>query len=195
MLARRVANLSIPQIAKEFNVSPRTVQYSLAYAVREGLTKAFETDIVTKLVPLALQVYKEKLENDRDPYIAKDVIDKLVKLGDRFSQREGQQEEQDLKAYIESRREQRDKQKIVDGVVVKVEKPAVGMISAIGETTNDRDSGNPADGDAAVTESPEERATFDALAPYISELSATSIITPLGEAGSEPDSGENGLSE
>jgi hypothetical protein len=102
MVEMRVANHTIKDIAKAFGCSPTTVMSSLDYARNEGLTKHFEQQIISRLVPEAIRVYKKRLAAD-DPKIAMDVIDKLVKLGDRFNQNQQFREEQDLKGYIHAK--------------------------------------------------------------------------------------------
>lgn len=104
MLERRVANRSIKEIAEEFRCHVNTVYKGLNYAIREGLTREYENQLIGRLVPEALRVYEEKLKNENDVFVAKDVIDKMVKLGDRFTQKESHQEELSLKAYVERKK-------------------------------------------------------------------------------------------
>lgn len=104
MFELRVAGKKNIEIAEIFKCDSITVTRHLAYAEREGLTRQYENDLVS-LAALAIKVYRDKLTgDDPDPFVAKDVIDKLVKLGDRFAARESQTQEQTLRAYIEHKK-------------------------------------------------------------------------------------------
>ncbi len=100
----RILGQTNKTIGKHFGIGPNTVDKALAYAVREGLTKKYEESILEELVPMAIKVYKKKLEADND-YAAKDVLDKLFQLGDRFDKRAAKVEEISLESELRNRRE------------------------------------------------------------------------------------------
>jgi hypothetical protein len=117
MISMRIQGQTVAQIATHFNCHKDTVLRSLAYAEREGLVRQYENDIVQNLVPEASQVYMAKLLEGNE-YVAKDVIDKVFKLGERFAVKEAKQEEQTLAAYLDEVR-----LKTVDGQVVRGNTP------------------------------------------------------------------------
>ena len=108
MLLLYLEGKKLSEIAKIFKVSDQTVRNSLTAAVEQGYGKALErveTDLIADLVPMALQVYKDKLSGpDPDVLVAKDVIDKMVKLGDRQSNNKQHQQKMGLEAYMATRR-------------------------------------------------------------------------------------------
>jgi hypothetical protein len=91
------------QIAAQMNISVDTVERSLTWAARQGLTKQYENAIIERLVPKAVSIYEQQLDKG-DPFVAKDIIDKLFKLGERFDRREATQEGQTLHAYLAEKR-------------------------------------------------------------------------------------------
>lgn len=112
MLQMRIANRSIGQIAEHFQCSVNTVSRALEWAEREGLVKQYENEIIQRLVPKAIALYEKRMEgDDADPYVAKDIIDKLIKLGDRFERRQQQQEELGVRGYIANKRLEQQKDK------------------------------------------------------------------------------------
>lgn len=117
ILHDRILGLSYLEIQEKYNISHATVTRSLNYAEREGLTKGYENKLIG-LAAKALAIYEKQLD-EGDPYVAKDVIDKLVKMGDRFSQKETAEQELGLKAYIATtRRANKKAEDTVDGTVI-----------------------------------------------------------------------------
>jgi hypothetical protein len=111
MLKMRMMNNSYAEIARHFDTTPTAVQQSLDWAVRQGAVVEHENRIISELAGPAIEVYKRKLSGeDGDPYVAKDVLDKIIKLGDRFEQREQSQQEIGLRSYLEQKRTERDQQ-------------------------------------------------------------------------------------
>lgn len=94
---------SMEAVAKHFNIHPDTVRRSLVYARREGLTLKYEEQILQDLVPEAMRVYRDKL-SEGDAYVAKDVLDKVQKLGERFAAKEDKAEEMTLQAWRDARK-------------------------------------------------------------------------------------------
>lgn len=108
MLNLKVQGYTNAKIGERFGVGVDTVRRSLEYAGREGLVKEYENQLIAELIPEAIRVYKEKLTDENDPYVAKDIIDKLIKLGDRFQIAEAKQEELTLSAYLEGKQKRKD---------------------------------------------------------------------------------------
>ncbi len=104
VLTDNIHGASHKEMALKYGCSVDTIKRSLAYAVREGLVKQHENEILSRLVPLAVKVYEDKLK-EGDAYVAKHVIDNLLKLGDRFEGREAAKEEISLSAYLQSKRQ------------------------------------------------------------------------------------------
>jgi hypothetical protein len=128
MLELRIAGMNDKEVAEKMDCSVNTVANHLQWAQRQGLTRKYENELIS-LASLAIDVYRKKLTGDEpDPYVAKDVIDKLIKLGDRFDIKESQQQELSLKAYIEQ--------------------------TKLDKITNERTEPKPTTGDIIVTVSP-----------------------------------------
>lgn len=106
MLELRVhSNMSIQEIATHFRVSVDTVERSLRFAKKEGMVDDLEARVVDELGELALEAYRTKLTaDDPDMYVAKDVLDKIFKLGERHENRTTQAAEMSLRAYLEQKR-------------------------------------------------------------------------------------------
>lgn len=103
-LELRLAGVRMNDIAAELNCSIDTVQRYVDWARREGLTDEYEARIISNLVPKAIRTYEKLLDSD-DPFVAKDVIDKLIKLGDRYQAKQTAKEEQGLAAYIAAKKD------------------------------------------------------------------------------------------
>ena len=70
MLEYRIKNAaSLEEIAKEFNVAPKTVQKNLTWARKAGLVADAEDKILQELVPLAHEAIKKALASN-DPEVA-----------------------------------------------------------------------------------------------------------------------------
>lgn len=103
MLRMRILGNSLAKIGQHFNVSPYTVVASLQFAVREGIVEQYEQTILNSLVPDAINVYRAKLADSDDPdsaMLAKDVLGMLLKLGDRYQDKQTSQQEMGLKQYL-----------------------------------------------------------------------------------------------
>lgn len=129
-LEMRLAGHTVQEISEKFKVHVDTVDKWLSWAVSNGLLKRFEDDIIIDLVPLAMKVYREKLKSeDADPFMAKDILDKMIKLGDRLEARKQKQEELGLEAYLAERKygevakngKSKSAPADIDGTVVRVE--------------------------------------------------------------------------
>lgn len=127
ILKGRIAGMSIQQLAEKFNCHPDTIVRSTAWAKREGLVESYENKIISDLVPEAMKVYMETLAADDEGnrgadafFAAKDVMDKLFKLGDRFQVKETAQEAHGLTQYLaEKRQKAASEPKVVQGKVIE----------------------------------------------------------------------------
>lgn len=108
MLQRRITGGTLEQIADEFGVTRETVSRQLKWAAREGLIEDHEERILNELVPEAIRIYSEKMKNDNDAFVARDVLTFLTKLGDRVAARREHVEEMTLSAYMRLRKESKD---------------------------------------------------------------------------------------
>ncbi len=99
ILEMRLAGAKMAEIAKTMNVHVNTVLASIKWASREGITQELEARFLSNLVPDAMKVYKAKLAEGNE-FVAKDVIDKMIKLGDRFQEKLDKQEDRGLQAYV-----------------------------------------------------------------------------------------------
>lgn len=113
MLSLKLLGWKDADIANRFNCSEDTVARSLNYASREGMTKRYEEQVLERLVPKAIEIYSRKLEAG-DEFVAKDVIEKLFRIGDRLSKREQRAEEITLEAHLRSKRNNRRQEKVID---------------------------------------------------------------------------------
>jgi hypothetical protein len=119
-VALRVSGVAIKEIAAKFNVSKDTVDRDVTWAIRNGFMANVENDIITELAQKALKVYRDKL-NDGSEYVAKHVLDIVVKLGDRFQSQKAHEQNLGLRAYIDSKRDNGQRNKDDDKGGVKVE--------------------------------------------------------------------------
>lgn len=139
MLTMSIQGFSRAEIAEKFRCSVDTVYNCLNWAVRQGLAQQYENEIIGALAPMAIEIYKEKMKNDRDGYVAKDVLDKLVKLGERFEFREAAVEQIGLKGYIAQKnaeREQREDTKNAgSGSTIDAETAGIKIVGPVPPTT------------------------------------------------------------
>lgn len=114
MFKLQVGGFSTKTIASTYGVSTQTVNKYVDWAIQTGLTQKYESEIISDLVPLAIKVYRKQLEgthNDDgeplyngDPNVAKHIIDTLLKLGDRFEQRQQKRDHDvSLAEYVASK--------------------------------------------------------------------------------------------
>lgn len=99
MLKLRIQGMTNVEIGKAYNASPQTVARAIEWAYRQGMVYDLENKVINDLIPKAIAIYAKQLD-EGDPHVAKDVIDKLVKLGTRFEGREQAVEEVTLKSYL-----------------------------------------------------------------------------------------------
>ncbi len=102
-LQRRIMGHSFAEIAKEFKCSEQTVIRSMQWVKKEKIVESYERSLLN-LVPEAIKVYEDKLINEKDPYVAKDLLDKLVKLGDRYGQQLEGKQNRGLAAYLQEQK-------------------------------------------------------------------------------------------
>jgi hypothetical protein len=80
MIAMRVNNWSVSQIGAHFQLGNEQVSNTLRWAEKEGVVNEFEDEILRDLVPLAIQAYKDQL-NDPDKVRANTVVAKDILQG------------------------------------------------------------------------------------------------------------------
>lgn len=107
ILKYRIHGESIAKLAERFDCHEDTIHRSLKWAMREGLVEDYENKVIGELVPKALTVYLDKLTEtesgefkDDAFFAAKDVLDKLFKLGDRFQVKETAEKDAGLRQYL-----------------------------------------------------------------------------------------------
>lgn len=83
IVKRKLDGYSTQQLADEFGVQPITIQREFKYAKEIGLLDTVERQVLQDLAPLAINVYRKKLLEDEDAFVAKDVLAIMTKLGDR----------------------------------------------------------------------------------------------------------------
>lgn len=147
MLQRRIYGTTVREIAKEFKVKEETVYESLRWVKSTKLVEAYEKSFL-ELVPDAIRVYQQKLIEDQDPYVAKDILDKVFKLGDRFSQQTQHNQNISLTAYLASQKKKKE-EKIID---VKPESPSSGSPPAAIEASSNEDEFEPTESISDVFE-------------------------------------------
>ena len=137
---------SVTDIAKSFNTSPKTVQRNFEHAAEQGMLAKIQTNeemLIEELVPVALQIYKQKLVEERDPYVAKDVIDKMVKIADRMQNKQQHQQRLGLDAYMAQKRfDTKDETNVQEGrsETLIIESTPVSVSESLPAQTSDEDS-------------------------------------------------------
>lgn len=75
----------------------------LRLADQEGILDRLNTDILNTLVPEAIKVYMDKLVNEKDAFVAKDVLKHLDRLTARADEKKkGDQPRYSIEAYIQA---------------------------------------------------------------------------------------------
>lgn len=80
VLARKITGQKMEEIAAEFNISRATAYRALSQARREGMYEQAKDWVMTRLLPKALAVYDNALDN-MDTEIARDVLQGLGIVG------------------------------------------------------------------------------------------------------------------
>lgn len=106
MIERRLKNVSLVAIGKEFGVSDQTVARSLKWAEKNGLIESFEDQILNDLVPTAMKTLKEAMETGKDAQVALEVF-KGIGLFKKHSDKTvatSSGESEDLESYLRNKR-------------------------------------------------------------------------------------------
>lgn len=108
MVEDRVFGMSIAKMADKYQVHPNTVSKELRFANEEGLIANLEDRILRELVPLAIETYKAKMKEDKDAFVAKDVLTNLARLSEKQERRQKEDTSNTLEAYIRLRATKND---------------------------------------------------------------------------------------
>ena len=103
VIKRKIAGYPQEEIAKELNISPATVVHDTRFAKQTGLLDKIESRLTGELGNLAIEVYRKKLIDDEDAFVAKDVLNLISKLGDRKAKTEQVTQTFTIEDYIRSR--------------------------------------------------------------------------------------------
>lgn len=113
ILQERLAGLTYAQIGKNHNLGIDGVKKALVKIVREEGLAQFEEQIVTELANKAIQVYAKKLDEGSE-YVARHVLDIVLKLSDRVENKQSQERQLGLQAYLANLRAKKDADKTAD---------------------------------------------------------------------------------
>lgn len=103
MANERIHGVPVKVIAQRYNLDRGTVLKELKYAADNGLIDQLEERILNELVPLAIDTYKEKMREDKDAFVAKDVLTNLARLSEKMEKRKDKEEGTSLEAYLKIR--------------------------------------------------------------------------------------------
>lgn len=117
----KVMGLSSKRIGKVFNLSTYTVNHEINMAKKDGTLEQLNERILEELVPDAIALYKKKMLEEDDAFVAKDVLKHLDRLTARKDEKEKQTQVQySMEAYIKS------KQQLPSGEFVTIEQKVQG---------------------------------------------------------------------
>jgi DNA-binding transcriptional regulator LsrR (DeoR family) len=121
MVMSRVMGMNNKQIGKIFNLTGATVAQEINKAKKEGVLDSLNERILDELVPDAIAVYKKKLLEEDDAFVAKDVLKHLERLTNRKDEKEKSESVQySMQAYIQS------KQQLPNGQIVNIQQTLKG---------------------------------------------------------------------
>lgn len=109
LIEDRVMGLKMTEIAKKYRIAPETVRKELTFAHSLGLVEKLEDRILRELVPLAIETYKHKMKEDKDAFVAKDVLTNLARLSEKSERLRESAEQDTLEAYLKLRVKKHDK--------------------------------------------------------------------------------------
>jgi hypothetical protein len=99
----RIMGLNIKDLSFKYNIGCETVTKELKFAKEIGIIDSLEDRILKELVPLAIETYKIKMSEDRDAYVAKDVLTNLARLSEKQERKQKDDDTNSLEAYIKLR--------------------------------------------------------------------------------------------
>lgn len=102
MIQMRMVGTTIEAIAAHFNCDHNTVSRTIQWAGKTGIIDTAENQILQSLVPKALKVYSDALDNG-DTFAAKHVIDKLSEMAERADRRRDKGEDRMLEVWMKER--------------------------------------------------------------------------------------------
>lgn len=108
MVEDRVLGMPLKEMALKYHIHRATVQKELSFAVQEGLVEKLEDRILRELVPLAIETYKHKMKEDKDAFVAKDVLTNLARLSEKQERAKKDSSSDTLEAYIRLRATKHD---------------------------------------------------------------------------------------
>lgn len=101
----RIMGLDNIKIGKVFGLSRNTIAYEINMAKKDGTLDDLNQRILDDLVPDAIAVYKKKLTQEDDAFVAKDVLKHLERLTARKDEQINQERGQySMQAYLEAKR-------------------------------------------------------------------------------------------
>lgn len=103
LVEERVLGMKMVDIAKKYSITPHIVRKELDFAHQNGLIESLEERILTELVPLAIDTYKHKMSEDKDAFVAKDVLQNLSRLSEKQEKRNQSSQGDTLEAYLKMR--------------------------------------------------------------------------------------------
>lgn len=106
VLASRIAGDSMSKIAGDLNISIDTVKTDLAYAKTHRMLESLEDRVINELIPLAIETFKHKMIEDKDPFVAKTVLEQLTRLSARADRQKEMTAAIDSLAAYRSKRSQ-----------------------------------------------------------------------------------------
>lgn len=117
----RLFGMNRKQIAEKLNLGINTVAHEIRMAKKDGTLESLNERILAELAPLAIDVYKKKMLQEDDAFVAKDVLKHLDRLTARQDEKESVQEgHMSISAYIQA------KKQLPTGDVVSVEQVLKG---------------------------------------------------------------------
>jgi hypothetical protein len=120
----KVMGLTNKHIGKVFGLAAGTIAHEINMAKKDGTLDDLNQRILDELVPDAIAVYKKKLLEEDDAFVAKDVLKHLERLTTRKDDKESRQEAQySMQAYIEQKRQ------LPDGSMVSIEQTVKGEVA------------------------------------------------------------------
>lgn len=104
----RVMGMKMTEIAKKYRISPLTARKELEFAKSLGVIEKLEDRILRELVPLAIETYKYKMKEDKDAFVAKDVLTNLARLSEKSERLQKDNDHETLEAYLKLRVKKND---------------------------------------------------------------------------------------
>jgi transposase len=117
----KVLGMTNEHIGRVFNLRRSTVAREVNEAKKEGMLESLNERIIEELVPDAIELYKRKMKDEDDAFVAKDVLKHLERLTARKDEKARQEGIQySMDTYIRSKRE------LPNGQVVSIEQHVKG---------------------------------------------------------------------